>query len=148
MTRAVRRRIVPVLLVIVILVLGTLAAGCSAGAPSPVPPSPNEAREFLERANQSSLKLGIAQSRAGWIQQTYINDDTEALAAKANLEYLDNAAKLAKEATRFDHVDVSPEGRRQLDLLKVALVLAPPSDPREAEELAGIAARLESTYGK
>jgi peptidyl-dipeptidase A len=125
-----------------------LAAACSAGAPSPVPPSPNEAREFLERAHLSSVRLGIAQSRAGWIQQTYINDDTEALAAKANLEYLDNAAKLAREATRFDHADVSPEGRRQLDLLKVALVLAPPPDPREAEELAGIAARLESTYGK
>jgi peptidyl-dipeptidase A len=146
MTRAIGRRIVPGFFVI--LVLGTSAVGCSAGAPSPVPPSPGEAREFLERANQSSLRLGIALARAGWIQQTYINDDTEALAAKANLEYLDNAAKLAKEATRFDHVDVSPEGRRQLDLLKVALVLAPPSEPREAEELAGIAARLESTYGK
>src|SRR5262249_47679988 len=124
MTRATRRPVVSAF-----VVLGYLAAGCSAGAPSPSPPSPNEAREFLDRANQSSLKLGIALSRAGWIQQTYINDDAEALAAKANLEYLDNAAKLAKEATRFDHADVSPESRRQLDLLKVALVLAPPSDP-------------------
>ncbi|HEY7283896.1 MAG TPA: M2 family metallopeptidase [Vicinamibacterales bacterium] len=146
MTRPVRRQVAPVLSLL--LALGIACSGCSAAAPGTAPPSSSEAREFLERANQSLLKLGIAQARAGWTQQTYINDDTEAIAAKANLDFLDNAAKLAKEATRFDHGDVSSEGRRQLDLLKVALVLAPPPDPREAEELSTIAARLESTYGK
>jgi peptidyl-dipeptidase A len=105
-------------------------------------------REFLQRANDTQLRLGVAQSRASWTQQTYITDDTEAIAAKANQEYIDNAAKLAKESTRFDHVEVSAEGRRQLDLLKVALVLATPPDPRESDELTTIAARLESTYGK
>ena len=38
--------------------------------------------------------------------------------------------------------------RRQLNLLKVALVLATPSDAKESEELSKIMARLESTYGK
>ncbi len=43
---------------------------------------------------------------------------------------------------------VSADERRQLNLLKVALVLATPSDPKESDELSKIMARLESTYGK
>jgi peptidyl-dipeptidase A len=124
------------------------AVGCTAAAPSPAPPSSSEAREFLQHANETELRLGIAQARAGWTQQTYITDDTEAIAAKANQEFIDNAARLAKEATRFNNVDLPAESRRQLDLLKVALVLATPPDPRESDEVTTIAARLESTYGK
>src|SRR5262249_21711913 len=58
------------------------------------------------------------------------------------------AARLAKEATRFDRVDVPPDQRRQLTLLKVALVVAAPSTPADSDELTKIIARLESTYGK
>ena len=49
---------------------------------------------------------------------------------------------------RFDNVEVPADQRRQLNLLKLSLVLATPSDPKEAEELTKIMARLESTYGK
>ena len=128
--------------------IGTMVVPGCAAPPSPATASSSEAREFLDRANQSLLRLGIAQSRAGWTQQTYITDDTEAIAARANQEYIDNAAKLAKDATRFDHVDASAESRRQLNLLKVSLVLATPSNAAESDELTTIAARLESTYGR
>jgi hypothetical protein len=37
-------------------------------------------------------------------------------------------AQYAKQAARFNDVAVSPEARRQLDLLKVALVLVTPED--------------------
>src|SRR5262249_9664994 len=90
----------------------------------------------------------IAQSQAGWVQQTYITDDSEAIAARVNQEAGDAIAKFAKEATRFDKVTVPANQRRQLNLLKVSLVLAPPSDAKESEELSKIMARLESTYGK
>jgi peptidyl-dipeptidase A len=112
------------------------------------PPTAAGATEFLKNASQTLLKLGIAQARAGWTQQTYITDDTEAMAARANQEFIDAAAMFAKEATKFDHVDVSPDERRQLGLLKVALVMATPANPAESDELTSIAARLESTYGK
>src|SRR5262249_43748860 len=61
-----------------------------------------DVKKFLDTVNQTMLKLGIEQSRAGWVQQTYITDDTEALAARANQEYIDATARFAKEATRFD----------------------------------------------
>ncbi|HEV3060855.1 MAG TPA: M2 family metallopeptidase [Vicinamibacterales bacterium] len=111
-------------------------------------PTAAGATEFLKNASQTLLKLSIAQGRAGWTQQTYITDDTEAIAARANQEFIDAAARFAKEAAKFDRVDVSPEERRQLSLLKVALVMAAPDNPGESDELTSIAARLESTYGK
>jgi peptidyl-dipeptidase A len=129
--------------------------GCAQTASSPATATPTDAREFLKKANETMLKLGIAQSRAGWTQQTYITDDTEAIAARANQEFIDAAARLAKDATRFDRTDTQrtqsplpPDERRQLNLLKLALVMAAPSNPAESDELTTIAARLESTYGK
>jgi hypothetical protein len=35
-----------------------------------------------------------------------------------------------------------------LNLLKLSLVMATPSDPKQAAELSAIAARLDGTYGK
>ena len=43
---------------------------------------------------------------------------------------------------------VPPDERRQLNLLKLALELVTPSDPKEAEELTKLAAGLEGTYGR
>src|SRR5262245_30965112 len=123
-----------------------VAVACSSGSTAPVTAA--EARQFLDTANATLLRLGVAQSRTGWVQQTYITDDTEAIAARANQEYLDAAARLAKEATRFDRIDVPADQRRQLTLLKVALVVATPANPADSDELAKIIARLESAYGK
>ena len=121
-------------------------SGCAPTASSA--PTVADARAFLDTANETSLKLGIQASQAGWVQQTYITDDTEALAARANQAASEAGARFAKEATRYDGVQVSADERRQLNLLKVSLVLASPSDPKESDELSKIMARLESAYGK
>ena len=60
-----------------------------------------------------------------------------------------NAAKqFAKEAARFDGVTVPPDQRRQLDLLKLQLELAPPADPKEAEEVTALTTKLQGMYGR
>jgi peptidyl-dipeptidase A len=94
------------------------------------------------------LELGTAAGQAGWVYSTYITDDTEALNAKANQKYIEAIAAYAKEAAKFNNVTVSPDARRQLDLLKVSLVLVTPDNAAEAAELTTIAAGLEGTYGK
>ena len=38
--------------------------------------------------------------------------------------------------------------RRQLNLLKLSLVMVTPSDPKEAEELTRITSRMDGMYGK
>ena len=134
-------------IVVVTTALGATAIGCTQTPARPAPTAA-EARAFLATANETTLKLGIQQSQASWVQQTFITDDTEAIAARANQAANEAGAKFAREAVPFDGVQVPADERRQLTLLKVALVLAPPSDPKESDELSKIMARLESTYGK
>jgi peptidyl-dipeptidase A len=94
------------------------------------------------------LRLGTASGQAAWVYSTYITPDSEALNARANQAYIEAVAKYAKEATRFDNVDLSADERRQMNLLKLALVLVTPSDSARAEELTRIAASMEGSYGR
>ena len=124
----------------------TLAVGCR--GPASAPSTAADAARFVETVNDTMLRLGVEQSQSGWVQQNFITDDTEALAAHANQRYIETIARFAKEATRFDRVDVPADQRRQLNLLKLSLVMATPDNPKEAEELTKIMARLEAAYGK
>ena len=123
-------------------------AGSSGAVSSGAPPTAADAKTFLDTVNDTMKRLGVEQSRAGWVQQTFITDDTEALSARANQLAIDAAARFAKDAVKFDKVEVPTEQRRQLTLLKVGLVMATPADPKESEELTKTMARLESSYGK
>jgi peptidyl-dipeptidase A len=125
-------------------------AGCSVLAPGGAPASPTVegATAFLAAVNDTLLKLGIAGSQAGWVAQNFITDDTEALDARATQAYADATAKFAKEAVRFDALTLPADARRQLDLLKVSLVLATPADPAEAEEVTQLVSRMRGAYGK
>jgi len=126
-------------------VLGTVSC---ARSPTPSAPTAAAAKAFLDTVNQTMLKLGVAQNQAGWVQQNFITDDTEALAARINQHYYDAIGRFAKESTRFDAVDLPADQRREINVLKTLLVMVTPSAPKESEELATIMARLESAYGK
>jgi len=123
-------------------------SACSNGVSSATSATPADAKTFLDAANDTTLKLGVQQAQAGWVQQNFITDDTEAIAARASQAANEAGTRFAKEATKYDKVNVPADQRRMLNLLKVGNVLAPPSDPKESDELAKIMARLESTYGK
>src|SRR5436190_2998795 len=131
-----------------VVIGASIVSGSSCAAPAPAAPTATDAKKFLDNVNEAMKRLYIAQNQAGWIAQTYITDDTEALSARVNLEVTGAAARFAKESTRFDKVEVAPDERRRLNLLKLSLVMVTPSDPKEAEELTTIMARLEATYGK
>src|SRR5436190_275547 len=129
------------------IVLAVLAAACANPQPGSTP-SAADATKFLADVNDSMKKLEIEANQAGWVQQNFITDDTEAIQARVNQRVTDAIAKYAKEAVKYDKVTVSPAERRQLDLLKNSLVMVTPADPKLGEELTTIMARLESTYGK
>ena len=134
----------------ILLLAGVCAAAVSCAPTPPSSPAATsaDAKAFLDRANATTLKLGSQQGQAVWVQQTFITDDTEAIAARANQAANDAGAQFAKESTKFDKAPVSADERRQLNLLKVSLVLASPADPKDSDELSKIMAKLESTYGK
>jgi peptidyl-dipeptidase A len=133
---------------IVAAALCAAALGCAQQGAGSSAVTGESARRFLETVDATLLQRSVAQARAGWVQQTYITDDTEAIEARANQELIEATARFAKESTRFEKMALPADQRRQLDLLKVSLVMAAPSNPQESDEITKIAARLESTYGK
>ena len=111
-------------------------------------PTAEEARKFIDDAEQKLLVLGVEAARADWIKSTYITDDSEAIAAKLDERSIAATVDYAKQATRFDGLALDPVTARKLKLLKLSLAMATPADPRESEELTRITAGLEGTYGK
>jgi peptidyl-dipeptidase A len=133
--------------------LVTLAIVCTLGAlacqrESGGTPTADAARAFLTEANSTMLRLSNEAGQAGWVQNTYITPDTEAIAARANAAYMTAVTRFAKDAVRFDQVELPASERRQLTLLKNALTMAAPGDPKEAGELAQLVASMEGTYGR
>ena len=133
---------------IVMILSSALAAWTGCARAAIAPPSGDDARTFLAEVNDTMARLSIEAGQASWVYSTYITQDTEALNARANQVYIDAVARYAKAAARFDKVDVSPEERRQLDLLKLSLELVTPADPKAAKDLTELASRLEAAYGK
>jgi peptidyl-dipeptidase A len=133
------------------LVVSLFAAGCRSGPPSSSSSpagSPEEATKFLTTVNETMRRLGVTASQAGWVAQNFITEDTESLDARATQELTDAIARFAKDSTRFRETAVSAVERRQLNLLRNALVLATPSTPAEAEEVTRLNARMRSAYGR
>ena len=118
-----------------LLLAAALAAASCAGTDRNLPASAADAKAFLDQVNAAMLKAGVQQARASWVAENFITDDTEAINARVTQEYTDMVAKFAKDSVRFDKTDVPADERRQLNLLKLSLVMATPSDPKDAEEL-------------
>jgi peptidyl-dipeptidase A len=126
--------------------VGTAEMNAQVNAASP--PTPAEAKTFVDEAEKSLLQLWITQSRADWVKSTYITDDTEILAAQAADHTIAASVQYAKDAVRFDKITVPEETARKLKLLKLSLTVAAPSDPAERAELTRIGTAMEGAYGK
>lgn len=131
-----------------IAALVVIASGSAAAQQPAGPPTAAEAKAFVDDADGRLLKAATEAQRGDWVKSTFITDDTEAIAARANERLSTLQTDLAKQATRFDAVSVPDDVRRRLLLLKLALILPAPPEPKENEELARIVAGLEGTYGK
>jgi peptidyl-dipeptidase A len=107
-----------------------------------------EARAFVEKAEAELLELGVLSSQAGWVQGTYITDETEAIAAHLEKVASARGVELAKEAARFDGLKLPDDVGRKILLIKTGLTLAPPKDPAAAVEVTRIKAGMEGAYGK
>ncbi len=112
------------------------------------PPTAQEAKKFLDDAEKKLFDLSLDAGQAAWVQSTYITDDSEAVAARANERSIAESVRLAKGTVRFDKLNLPPDQRRKMNLLKYGLVLAAPANPAESGEVTRLGASLEGTYGK
>jgi len=76
--------------------------------------TPEEARKFINDAEQRLLLLGVDAGRADWVKSTYITDDTEAIAAKLDEKAIAATVAYAKQATRFDGLKLDADTARKL----------------------------------
>src|ERR1700691_4130709 len=61
-------------------------------------PTVEEARQFTDNAEKQLLDLWIKDGRADWVQETYITDDTQEIAAEADEAVASATAELAAQA--------------------------------------------------
>ena len=135
------------LLCVGLLLMSSCTDNPNVASPS-APATKEEAEKFIADAEKRLLDLNIKGSRADWVKSTFVTDDTEALAAQANENLIAATSELAEQSRRYEGLDLSPDVKRKLKLLKLSLTLPAPKDPAERAELTRIAASMEGDYGK
>src|SRR5262245_49285372 len=107
-----------------------------------------EAEAFMKKAEDQLQDLGVRVNRATWVQENFITDDTEALAAQAQEKAIALTTQLALDARRFDGLKMPPGLARKFMLLKLSLVAPAPNNDAERKELTEIATWMDGAYGK
>ena len=123
-------------------------AGCGTPESSSGGGESTDVDAFLKEANETLLRLSNEANQAGWVQQTYIIPDTEAISARADQAFVSAITDYAKRAARLDGSKASPEARRQLTVLRNTLTMAAPADTNEAAELTQAVTAMGGAYGR
>lgn len=110
-------------------------------------PTTEDAIRFVNDAEARAAAMNVDAQRASWVQSTYITYDTQIISAKENERAINLGVELAKQAAKYDNVQVPADVRRKLDLIKLALTSPGPADPAKTAEMARIGSDLEATYG-
>ena len=116
-------------------------------AATPAAPKGETADQFIARVNDEFKKMYPEMTAAQWLSSTYINDDSQLLAAKGNERYLTQLNSWIEQAKKLEGQQMSPETARAIQLLKLATAMPAPKDPAKLAELTQIATRMEGTYG-
>lgn len=108
-----------------------------------------EATQFVADLDKTVRKLSVDASLAAWANETDLTPEHEAATAKASETLSVEITKLVKTARKFQPIlgKLDPDTRRQLTLLKFQAQPSP-DDPKQAKELAELAAKMDSEYGK
>jgi len=111
-------------------------------------PTVAEAQEFMNKVEAKLANLSVKVNRASWVQENFITDDTEAMAADAIDENTAVTTELVEQAKRFDGLALSPELARKFMLLKLSLTAPAPKDAALRREMTDIGVSLDGDYGK
>ncbi|WP_066652432.1 MULTISPECIES: M2 family metallopeptidase [Sphingomonas] len=122
-----------------------------AAAPAFAAPAPTlaDVDAFLKTAEAKLDAMSLEANRIQWVNATYINDDTDALAAKNAAQLTEYQVQLALDAAKLQKVTgLSADQKRKLDLLRGGITLPAPTTPGAADTLATLSTRMASAYGK
>jgi len=102
----------------------------------------------MDQAEARLQELTVRLGRSGWVNNVFITDDTDALVAADTDALIAATTQLVMESQRFKDLALPPQLARKFYLLRQLLTLPGPTDAARRAELAQIATRLVSTYGK
>ena len=111
-------------------------------------PTVAAAQEFLDEAESRYFDLTNKAQRASWVEENFITDDTEEIAAQANQELSAFSAEMSRKAHEFDSLTLPTEMARKMLLLKLSAAFPAPADGKEQKELSEVLASLDGDYGK
>lgn len=84
-----------------------------------------------------------------WLNATYLNHDSNTMAAKYGAEFTLKQVAYANEAARYSRIEgLDAETVRKLDMLRNGISMPAPATPGAAVEMNDIATRLGSAYGR
>ncbi len=143
----------PLLLALAVSAAALTLAACQkettpADAPAAAAATPTEtADQFIARVNAEYKAMYPEMTSAQWLSSTYINEDSERVAAKANERWLTVLNGWITQAGTYDGKPMSEDTKRQIHLLKLMTSMPAPRDPAKLSELTRIASRMEGAYG-
>ncbi len=111
-------------------------------------PTSQEADRFVANAEKELHDLWLPAMRASWVAETFITDDTRAIADDAWTTWDTVAVRYANETARYKGLNLSFDTRHKLDLLRSALTLPSPPDPGKTRTLVEIQSSMSSRYSK
>jgi peptidyl-dipeptidase A len=121
----------------------------AAAAAGDYPMTPEGARAFVAAVEKDLYDFSLISARAQWVNNTYINDDSDAVAAYFGTIGTEKGVKYATEAAKYARIQgLDFDTARKLDLMRGALTLAAPTTPGAATELNDLATKLQSAYAK
>jgi peptidyl-dipeptidase A len=125
------------------------AAPAAADSAAAYPATPEGAKAWIAAVEAELSAFSKEYGHVSWLNATYINHDSDTLAAKYGAELTVKQVGWANEAARFAKVSgLDAETVRKLDMLRNSISLPAPNRPGAAEELNEIATRLNSAYGR
>ena len=120
----------------------------ASSAASAQPIDPNEtADQFIARVNAEMRADYVENTAAQWLSETYINEDSQAVASKANERALVKLGQYVEQAKRFEGQPMAPETARALQLLRLGITVPPPKNPQHLAELTKLGTKLNGDYG-
>ena len=135
---------------IAVALFGLAACGSApeSTAPASAPAAQAEnADAFIARVNRTLEESTPEITSAQWLSNTYINSDSQRVAAAANERWLTMRNTFIEQAKTYDAAAQSPATARALHLLTTDTAMPAPRDPAKLKELTEIASRMEATYG-
>jgi peptidyl-dipeptidase A len=109
-------------------------------------PTVEQAQAYVDAAERELTERSEREARIAWVYSTYINYDTEWLLQRSDAEGTEARVRLASGAAQFQDLDLAPDTRRKIDLLRLSLTLPAPQREGAADELSQITTRLASIY--